>query len=400
MRVVIFTHSLISDWNHGNAHFLRGVAAELIARGHDVRILEPRDGWSLQNLLAEYGVEAIQSFHRAFPDLRSRFYDAASLDADRELEGAGLVIVHEWNSHDLVRRLGEHRARNGNYGLLFHDTHHRSVTDRSAMEQYDLSHYDGVLAYGNVIRDIYRGAGWCAGAWTWHEAADTRIFYPRTAERAGDLVWIGNWGDGERSEELEEFLIQPVKALGLRARVYGVRYPAHALDKLARAGIEYGGWLPNYQVPEVFAQFRVTIHIPRRPYVRALPGIPTIRVFEALACGIPLISTPWDDCEHLFAPGRDYLVARDGGEMRLLLKSVLSDEALARRMAAHGLATIRSRHTCGHRVDELLNLVEDLPHADRIFRFEPGIGLLERSGHVLPRDHSRPGSAGTPGDIL
>jgi spore maturation protein CgeB len=331
--------------------------------------------------------------------LHSRFYDAANLDPGRELEGASLVIVHEWNAHDLVRRVGEHRAREGNYKLLFHDTHHRSVTDRAAMEQYDLGHYDGVLAYGNVIRDIYRSAGWCADTWTWHEAADTRVFSPRTAGRAGDLVWIGNWGDGERSEELEEFLIQPVTALGLRARVYGVRYPARALDRFARAGIEYGGWLPNYRVPEVFAQFRVTIHIPRRPYVRALSGIPTIRVFEALACGIPLISAPWDDCENLFAPGGDYLVARDGGEMRRLLKSVLSDEGLAQRIAAQGLATVRSRHTCAHRVDELLNIVEGL-HADRLFRFKPGIGLLERSGHVLPRNHSCPGSPGPSGDIL
>ena len=68
-----------------------------------------------------------------------------------------------------------------------------------------------------------------------------------------------------------------MKALGLKARVYGVRYPAKALDELAAAGIEYGGWLANYRVPEVFARYRVTVHIPRRPYARALPGIPTIR---------------------------------------------------------------------------------------------------------------------------
>lgn len=52
-----------------------------------------------------------------------------------------------------------------------------------------------------------------------------------------------------------------------------------------------------------FAQFKVTIHVPRRPYTQALPGIPTIRLFEALACGIPLIGAPWDDVEGLFTPG-------------------------------------------------------------------------------------------------
>src|SRR5437763_725568 len=128
MRIVIFTHSLISDWNHGNAHFLRGVARELIARGHDLHILEPHNGWSLQNLLADGGREAIDAFHAAFPDLRSHVYDPDTIDLDRELAGVGLVLVHEWNPHALVRRIGEHRARRGNYKLLFHDTHHRSLT--------------------------------------------------------------------------------------------------------------------------------------------------------------------------------------------------------------------------------------------------------------------------------
>jgi len=55
MRFVIFTHSLVSDWNHGNAHFLRGFATELATRGHDLRIFEPRDGWSRRNLLTYHG---------------------------------------------------------------------------------------------------------------------------------------------------------------------------------------------------------------------------------------------------------------------------------------------------------------------------------------------------------
>jgi len=358
MRIVIFTHSLVSDWNHGNAHFLRGIASELLSRGHEFRILEPRDGWSLQNLLASSGPEAVESFHDAFPGLRSQPYDLETLDLDRELGGAGLVIVHEWNAHELVRRCGEYRARRSDCALLFHDTHHRSVTDREAMQAYDLRHYDGVLAYGAVIRDIYRSNNWASRAWTWHEAADTRVFYPRQGAPDRDLVWIGNWGDGERAEELNEFLIEPVRSLGLKATVYGVRYPQHALDQLEDAGIEYGGWLPNYRVPEVFARYRVTVHIPRRPYARALPGIPTIRVFEALGCGIPLISAPWSDCEHLFTPGRDYLMAKDGCVMKRHLELVLSDKELTQGIAAHGLETIRSRHTCAHRVDELLKIYE------------------------------------------
>jgi spore maturation protein CgeB len=80
MRIVMFYHSLLSDWNHGNAHFLRGIATELIARGHDVRVYEPRNAWSLQNLIAEQGEEPIQRFHAMYPWFTSWRYDLGTLD--------------------------------------------------------------------------------------------------------------------------------------------------------------------------------------------------------------------------------------------------------------------------------------------------------------------------------
>src|SRR5215210_3058843 len=131
LRIVMFYHSLLSDWNHGNAHFLRGVVSELRARGHDVRVYEPRNAWSVQNLLAEHGEAAIAGFGEAYPGLCPTIYHLALLDLDAALEGADLVLVHEWNDHELVRRIGEHHVRGG-YRLLFHDTHHRAVTDPSS----------------------------------------------------------------------------------------------------------------------------------------------------------------------------------------------------------------------------------------------------------------------------
>jgi spore maturation protein CgeB len=360
MKAVLFYHSLLSDWNHGNAHFLRGVVRELKKRGHQVEVYEPQGGWSLQNLIAGYGAETLDEMKRYYPDLKTNFYRLNSLNLDDVLAGADLVLVHEWNDHELVQRVGEHRTRH-NYKLLFHDTHHRAVTDRDSMGRYKLEHYDGVLAFGQVIRDLYLQEGWTQKAWTWHEAADTSVFYPRTKDAyEGDVVWIGNWGDEERTAELHEFLINPIKELGLRATVYGVRYPEEAQTALQQAGIRYGGWLPNYKAPEVFAKYKVTMHVPRRPYVEALPGIPTIRPFEALACGIPLISAPWQDAENLFSPGRDFLVAKDGEEMKQHLQTVLTDQRRALDLVCNGLKVINRRHSCSHRVSELEEICVEL----------------------------------------
>ncbi|HUR46901.1 MAG TPA: glycosyltransferase [Candidatus Saccharimonadales bacterium] len=366
MQFVMFYHTLVSDWNHGNAHFLRGVATELLSRGHRVKVLESEEAWSARNLVAEHGGEPIRKFHEAYPSLSSCLYNPSTINLEEVLEPADVVIVHEWSDHELVRRIGKHHAKNNHYRLYFHDTHHRMVTAPESMAAYDLSEYDGVLAYGLVLKDLYLASGRVGRAWTWHEAADTRVFKPFPSERKnGDLVWIGNWGDGERSAELSEFLIEPSKALNLRARIYGVRYSDEAKNALAGAGIEYCGWLPNFEAPKVFAQYSVTVHVPRRPYVEALPGIPTIRPFEALACGIPLVCSPWQDAENLFRPGQDYLVARNGAEMQKHLRDVLHDQSLAMHLIEHGLETIRARHTCAHRVNELLAIDATLNRAPK-----------------------------------
>jgi len=360
LRIRLFYHSIISDWNNGHAHFLRGYVTELVRRGHDVVVYEPEDAWSVCNLIREQGgAKIIAQFRERFPGIRVRRY--RTLELDEELLDADLVIVHEWNPPELVAAFGQMRAAGGAFQLLFHDTHHRAVTDPDGMSRYDLRFYDGVLAFGEVLRDIYMARGWSERAWTWHEAADIRTFHPqRNGMRPLDLIWIGNWGDDERTAEIHEFLIEPVRALRLRAVVHGVRYPDAAIEALNRAGIVYRGWLPNAGVAEAFSQARVTVHIPRRPYASRLRGIPTIRPFEAMACGIPLVSGPWEDSEGLFEAGRDYLVARNGGEMKQHLFDLLNNPTLAQRIAGQGLYAVTSRHTCSHRVDELLSIYDQL----------------------------------------
>ena len=234
------------------------------------------------------------------------------------------------------------------------------------MSRYDLSGYDGVLAFGDSVASVYRRLGWGRRVWVWHEAADQPCFVRSNAQKDGDLVWIGNWGDDERSAELREFLIDPAKDLGLKTRVHGVRYPEEAKQWLSETGIEYCGWAPNFEVPQILARYRMTVHVPRRPYATALPGVPTIRVFEALACGIPLVSAPWSDSENLFTPGQDFLFASSGNEMRKHMLALLNDPQMASSLAEHGRRTILARHTCTHRVQELDGILQQIQSASPI----------------------------------
>jgi spore maturation protein CgeB len=103
VRIVLFCHSLRSDWNHGNAHFLRGVLSELRAAGHDTIAFEPADGWSAGHLAQDSGPAALEGFRQHYPDLDVRVYDRASFDLDRAIDGADVVLVHEWGCGAAVR---------------------------------------------------------------------------------------------------------------------------------------------------------------------------------------------------------------------------------------------------------------------------------------------------------
>ncbi len=359
MKAVFFYHAFSSCWNNGNAHFLRGVTRELVRLGHEVIICEPHDGWSRSNALQDGGEAVLLEAASLVPGVKVITYEGLP-DLDELLQGADFVLVHEWNPPDLIARIGRRRAAGARFKLLFHDTHHRAITAPQELAAFDLDGFDGVLAFGEVLREIYVKRGWARQAFTWHEAADTELYRPMPEiSKEIDVVWIGNWGDDERSRELNEFLVRPIAETGLSGRIYGVRYPEAILQTINASGISYGGWLPNHRAPLAFAQARATIHVPRGPYARQLPGIPTIRIFEALACGIPLVSAPWSDDEGLF-PSNCYLRVSSGDGMKSALLALLSDEPMRSAIAQKGLQAVLERHTCRHRALELVGIVDEL----------------------------------------
>lgn len=362
LRLAYIAHSLRSDWNNGNAHFLRGLLRSMGKLGHTVQAFEPERSWSLDNLRVEpEGDRSLEDFARAYPDLDIRTYPAvASRDFWREsLAAIDGVILHEWNPPALAKLLLELRSELG-FRLLFHDTHHRASSSPRQIEAFGLSEFDGILVFGEVLRQIYRKSFGIERVWVLHEAADTTLFRPMVAAGVDqDVVWIGNWGDGERSAEIREFLLAPAAALRRRTAIFGVRYPPEGLKALRGSGVRYGGYLPNIDAPGIYARSRLTVHIPRRQYSTQMPGIPTIRIFEALACGIPLISAPWQDSEHLFRPG-DFRFVGSGAEMQAAMRELLRAPEMAKAQAARGLETVLGHHTCDHRAQELTAICQEL----------------------------------------
>jgi spore maturation protein CgeB len=273
------------------------------------------------------------------------------------LAAAEVALVHEWNAPGLVRLVGQ-LCRDLAVPALFHDTHYRVVLDDGYRTCLGLEDYTAILAYSPSVAARYRQLGFDR-VHVLHEAADLTVFAPLPTPKMTDVVFVGNYGDGDRSDELEDYVFGPRTSLpGLSYAVYGVRYPAHVVSRLNNGlDITYGGWLPNVLVPSVYSAARVVLHVPRRQYVDLLPGTPTIRVFEALATGACLISLPWQDTDHLFEVGKDYVVAHSPAEMRDVIAWLCEDDAARSTLGQHGRRTILNRHTCAHRADELLKVL-------------------------------------------
>jgi spore maturation protein CgeB len=366
IRFRVFAHSWVSDWNQPSAHFLRGLVHELVLLGHEVRCYEELGSWSLTNLVDQEGevaVRAIDQFRREFPDLDVRFYrQNANLRETLTLElgGADVVIIHEWNHPEVANTILSLKAELG-FLCLFHDTHHRAITNTSEILRFHLQCFDGVLAFTESIRRIYADGFGVPQAWTFHEAADVRHFYPREAPREIDLLYVGYCQEAECSRELTEYLIEPVAELrDCKAVVHGVQYSEQARQALAEAGIEYRGYLPNLMAPDVYSRTPLSLHVPERPNSSEARDIPSVRMFEALACGSPVLCAPWHDRERLFRSGEDYIVVHSGAEMKTKIQRLLRDESARRQIGANGRETILRRHTCAHRAAQLVDICEGL----------------------------------------
>ena len=364
LRIHVFAHSLVSDWSHGSAHFLRGLSRALMQTGHRVRCHEELGSWSLVNLVRneeERSIEAIDQFRQRFRELDIHFYERKAGLRDylrTELRNADVVLIHEWNDPTVVNTIlslkDELRFR-----AFFLDTHHRAFTRAGEMLRFHLHLFDGILAGGESLRRIYTEGFGLRRVWTFHEAADVDHFFPRTSPRNYQLAWLGNWGEQERTRELHEFLVEPARTLPENKVVaFGVRYPEEAIDWMQDAGIDFRGYLPNLDAPQVYSESALAVNIPRKALGEGLIGIPTPRMFQALACGATLLSAPWTDSEGLFRP-EDYVPVADTQAMSAEIAHLLKDDKARRQIGANGLETVRARHTCRHRAEQLTHILQE-----------------------------------------
>ena len=367
MRIAFFYPSLIEDSECGTSNFIRGIITQLAEDGDEVKIFQP----STQNHQNSTATPTQnQNTILTFPLLNSSRIQILSIaphpvpliELEQHLEQIDLVLVHEQSSALLIHTLGELRKNRAPFRLFFHDHLHKILTNPTWILSLNLKHFDGVLTSRTETQRMYLNTGLTRQAWVWKEAIRTDEFKPTTLHHhtietlhAG----IKTRADYE-SPELQDCILSALKEMNLGIRLYGSYTVRPFSIEECRAHIYLRGKAHHARMPEIYSQSRVTFSTQQAPSQRCTPHLPSMRLLEALACGTPLISTPWEDTENLFTPGQDYLLTHHKDETKELVRLLLSDSHFRGELTQHARQTILNHFSTQKRAQELRVISQSL----------------------------------------
>jgi spore maturation protein CgeB len=350
MRYVFLGLSITSAWGNGHATTYRGLLRELARRGHDVTFLECDVPWYRDNRDLPAPPYCSTHLYRDLHELETR-HDALIRDAHAVVLGSYLpdgIAVAEW----VLRRA--HGA------VAFYDID--TPVTLAKLEQGSCAYlasrlvprFDLYLSFsgGPTLERIVRQFG-ARQAEPLFCSVDPALYFPEQAEKRWTLGYLGTFS-ADRQRPLEELLLEPARALPKRAFVVGgpqypesVRWPEN-VERMEHVAPEQHRWFYNRQ--------RFTLNITRAEMMRAGYS-PSVRLFEAAACGVPIISDDWPGREHFFS-AQELLVARTREQVLAYLRE-LSDEARARIGAAARQRVLRE-HSAERRAAELDGYVHAL----------------------------------------
>ncbi len=351
MKLVVFGLSVSSSWGNGHATLWRGLCRALGVHGHQVVFFEKDVPYYAQHRdLA--GMEALSL--RLYPDWRS-----VTAEAERELRDADVGMVTSYcpdgaAATELV--LGSPARVRAFYDLDTPVTLAR-VRAGEAVEYLGprrLQGFDLALSYtgGMALAEMKELLGARRVA-PLYGSVDPTVHRPvRPVERfQADLSYLGTYAE-DRQQALEALFIEPARRMRERRFLLaGAQYPA-AFPWTDN--IYFVRHLPPAEHPAFFSSCRLTLNITRLAMAE-MGFCPSGRLFEAAACGAPVVTDWWEGLDEFFTPGRELLIARHTSDVTAALS--LPDEELARIARAARERTL-DEHTANHRARELETLFE------------------------------------------
>ena len=348
LKIVIIGLSITSSWGNGHATTYRGLVRELSGRGHDVLFLERDTEWYASNRDLPNPPYGRTELYRDIAELKDRFSGEVR-QADAVVVGSYVpdgIAVGEWVTdlaqgvtafYDIDTLVTMANLLSGRVDYLSSSLIPRyhlylSFTGGPILDHIE-KHYHSPMA-----RPLY-----CS--------VDAMLYFPEECERKWDLGYMGTYSD-DRQPVLDRLLLEPARQWDSgRFVVAGPQYPRSIR------------WPRNVRrfthlSPEKHRSFynsqRFTLNVTRADMVAAGYS-PSVRLFEAAACGTPIISDWWEGLDQFFEPGKEILISRSSGETLDFLRNV--PEIDRRRIGYRARECVLARHTSRQRAQELESYV-------------------------------------------
>jgi spore maturation protein CgeB len=351
VKLVVFGLSVSSSWGNGHATLWRGLIKALHRLGHRVIFFEHDTPFYARHrdLREIPGGELI--LYSSWDEVRGQ---AAAHLADAD---AGMVTSYCPDSGVACDAVLSSPAR----VRCFYDLDTGVTLDRvragqpvDYIPEGGLGEFDLVLSYtgGLALAELKT----CLGARhvaPLYGSVDPEVHHPAAPEERfrADLSYLGTYA-ADRQRAIEDLLIEPARRRpDLRFMIAGPQYPG---EFPWTPNLFFIPHVPPNEHPAFYCSSRLSLSVTRGP-MAAMGYCPSGRLFEAAACGVPIVSDEWDGLDYFFEPGREIIVARTTGHVMDAL--AMPDEALA-RIARAGRERVLAAHTADRRALELENILE------------------------------------------
>ncbi len=356
LRIIVLGLSLSSSWGNGHATTFRALLRAFAARGHDVLFLERDVPW--------------YASHRDLRDpdfCRLELYSSLE-DLERyrgAIKHADAVIVGSYVPDGVD--VGRYVQRVANGVIAFYDIDTPVTLAKLERGDYEyltpnlIPDYDVYFSFtGGPTLNLLMERYGSPAARALYCSVDPEAYHVVDREKRWDLSYLGTYSP-DRQPTLERLLIEPARqAPHLRFAVAGPQYPT---------GIEWPenveriDHVPPNDHPDFYAQSRYTLNVTRTDMIRAGYS-PSVRLFEAAACGTPIISDLWKGIETILEPDREILLAQTPDDILNVLSAW--SEGQRRALGAHARCRILGEHTSAHRAASMeQGLLEAIQHRRR-----------------------------------
>lgn len=351
MDIIILGLSITSSWGNGHATTYRSLIKGLHQRGHNIHFLERDVPWYANNRDSRNFDFCRTSLYTSLEELNVSFKS--------DIENADLVVVGSYVPQGV--EVGRWVLKNAGGITAFYDIDTPVTVSKLRQRDYEYLHpdlipqYDLYLSFsGGPVLDVFTAEYGSPAAVPLYCSVDPDLYYPEPVVVRWDLGYLGTYSD-DRQPPLQNLLIDAARMLPEgKFVVAGPQYP----DTIEwPVNVDRFEHLPPAKHCRFYNEQRFTLNITRKDMIK-MGYSPSVRLFEAAACGVPVISDLWDGLDTFFSFGEEILIAESPADTVGFLKNISGSES--RTIGDRARLKVLQGHTGAKRAEELENYVEQI----------------------------------------